>query len=67
MCGSSDCVSHSGKKVSEAELGRRTGMSRQSVNKILNGQTDPSISRVLAIVEALEMRLNDLFPDYCVN
>lgn len=42
-------------------------MSRQSVNKILNGQTDPSISRVLAIVEALEMRLNDLFPDYCVN
>ena len=45
------------KNISEAEVGRRIGMTRQSVNKILNGQTDPPVSRVLDIIEALEIKV----------
>ena len=49
--------------MSAAELGRRVGCSRQAIRKILNGETDPSISRVIAIAKALEISILDLYPE----
>jgi len=51
------------KNMSAAELGRRVGCSRQAIRKILNGETDPSISRVIAIAKALEISILDLYPE----
>ena len=48
--------------MSDAELGRRLGgLSRQSVNAIVNGRTDPKLSKLQAIADILGVKVRDLF------
>ena len=46
--------------MSEAELARRIGISKQSVNKMMNGYTEPSLGRLYDIGDALEIDLKTL-------
>jgi DNA-binding XRE family transcriptional regulator len=47
--------------VSDAELARRISVSRQTINNIVNGRTDPPLSRLHDIADALQVRVRDLF------
>ncbi len=49
--------------MSDAELARRIGVSRQTINNIVNGRSDPSLSRLNDIAEALLVRVRDLFDE----
>ena len=47
--------------MSDAELARRISVSRQTINNIVNGRTDPPLSRLHDIADALQVRVRDLF------
>ena len=49
------------KNLSQAELAKRVGVSRQTVNMIENGDYNPTINLCIAICKALNLTLNDLF------
>ncbi len=49
--------------VSCAELGRRLGVSRQAVSKVLNEHTDMTVSHLHLIADALGVRVRDLFKE----
>ena len=49
------------KNVSDVELARRIGVYRQTINNIVNGRTDPPLSRLHDIANALQVRVRDLF------
>ena len=49
------------KNMSDAELARQIGVTRQTVNNIVNGRTDPQLSRLYEIAEALGVRIHELF------
>ena len=49
--------------MSDAELARQIGVSRQSVNAIVNGRTDPTLSRLHEIAEVLDVKVRDLFKE----
>ena len=50
-----------GKNVSDGELAERIGVSRQTINNIVNGRSDPALSRLHDIADALLVRVRDLF------
>jgi transcriptional regulator with XRE-family HTH domain len=41
-------------------LARRIGITKQSVNKMMNGHTEPSLSRLYDIGDALEIDIKTL-------
>ena len=47
--------------VSDQWLADKIGVSRQSVNAIICGRTDPTLGRLLQIADALEVHLFELF------
>jgi DNA-binding XRE family transcriptional regulator len=47
--------------MSDGQLAERIGISRQAVNSIINGQSDPHLSRLHEIANALNVRVRDLF------
>jgi putative transcriptional regulator len=47
--------------MSDAELGRRLGISRQAVNAIVNGRSDPTLIRLHEIAAMLDVKVRDLF------
>jgi DNA-binding XRE family transcriptional regulator len=49
--------------VSDAQLARQTGVSRQTINNIVNGRSDPSLSRLHDIADALFVRVRELFDE----
>ena len=49
--------------MSDAELARLIHVSRQTVNNIVNGRSDPALSRLHAIAEALGVRVRELFKE----
>ena len=49
------------KKMSDAELARRIHVTRQTINNIVNGRSDPALSRLHTIAEALEVNVRELF------
>ena len=51
------------KNVSDAELGRRLGVSRQTINGIVNGRDDLTVRRLHLIAEALQVRVRELFDE----
>ena len=51
------------KNVSDAELGRRLGVTRQTVNGIVNGRDDLTVRRLHLIAEALQVRVRELFDE----
>ena len=48
-------------KLSQAELARRVGVSRQTVNMIENGDYNPTISLCIRICRELWVTLDQLF------
>lgn len=48
-------------RISQAELARRAGLSRQVVNMVERGRMLPSVLTALALAEALECQVTDLF------
>ena len=49
------------KKLSQTELARRVGVSRQTVNMIENGDYNPTIALCIRICRELGVTLDDLF------
>ena len=47
--------------LSQAELAKRVGVSRQTVNMIENGDYNPTIALCIKICKTLDKTLNDLF------
>jgi len=48
------------KKLSQATLAKRAGLSREYVNKIEAGRYDPPLSTLEALAKALKVKLADL-------
>ncbi len=48
-------------EMSQTELARRAGVTRQTIGMIEAGEFNPSIKLCVAICRALECTLNDLF------
>jgi putative transcriptional regulator len=49
------------KHMSQAELADKTGLSRQAIDAIENNRSSPSVYTALAIVQVLEMPVEDIF------
>ena len=49
------------KDLSQTELAKLIGVSRQTINMIENGDYNPTIALCLKICKALDKTLNDLF------
>ena len=49
------------KDLSQEELAKTVGVSRQTINAIENGDYNPTIKLCIAICKALDVTLNDLF------
>ena len=49
------------KGISQTELAKLIGVSRQTVNMIENGDYNPTIALCLKLCKALDKNLNDLF------
>lgn len=47
--------------ISQAELAKRIGVSRQTINMIENGDYNPSISLCIKICKELDKTLDELF------
>ena len=47
--------------MSDGQLANLIGVTRQTVNNIINGHSDPSLSRLHKIADALNVRVRDLF------
>ena len=47
--------------LTQEELAKRIGVSRQTINNIINGRTDPSLKRLHDIADALFVRVRELF------
>ena len=47
--------------ISQTELARRTGVTRQTIGLIEAGEFNPSIKLCIAICRALGVTLNDIF------
>lgn len=47
--------------MSQTELAKRAGVTRQTIGLIEAGEFNPSINLCIAICRALEVTLNDLF------
>lgn len=47
--------------MSQADLARKAGVTRQTIGMIESGEFNPSLKLCLAISWALELTLNDLF------
>lgn len=49
------------KKLSQTELAKKIGVSRQTINMIENGGYNPTIELCIRICKELGVTLNDLF------
>lgn len=47
--------------MSQTELAKKAGVTRQTIGLIESGEFNPSIKLCIAICEALECTLNDIF------
>ena len=54
-------VARAERRVTQEELARSVGVSRQTISSIENRSYSPSVKLALAIAECLDMDVNDLF------
>ena len=47
--------------LSQEDLAKKTGVSRQTINAIENGKFDPSLGLVFKLIDALEKPLEEIF------
>lgn len=57
------CLLRVRKKITQAELSARSGVSQANLSKIENGTQDPTVSTLLKICSALEIRPAALFEE----
>ena len=50
-----------GERMSQADLARRLGVSRQSVNAIETGRSDPSLALAFRIAELFGLEVEEVF------
>jgi putative transcriptional regulator len=55
------------RKWSQAELGVRLGVSRQTVNALETERYDPSLSLAFKIARVFEAKIEDIFDDETVH
>ena len=55
------CAGRKNQKMSQAELAKRVGVSRQTVNMIENGDYNPTIALCIRICRELGKTLDELF------
>ncbi len=51
------------KRWSQAELAKRLGVSRQTINAIENGKYDPSLPLAFALARAFSLKIEEIFSD----
>ena len=49
--------------MSDAELARQIGVTRQTMNNWINGRRDILVSRLHDVADALKVRVRDLFDE----
>lgn len=54
-------AARAGKDMSQEDLAKAVGVSRQTINAIEKGDYNPTINLCIAICKALDVTLNDLF------
>lgn len=47
--------------LSQEDLAKKTGVSRQTINAIENGKFDPSLGLVFKLIDVLGKPLNEIF------
>ena len=47
--------------LSQEDLAKKTGVSRQTINSIENGKFDPSLGLVFKLIDALGKPLDEIF------
>ena len=47
--------------LSQEDLAKKTGVSRQTINAIENGKFDPSLGLLFKLIDALGKPLNEIF------
>ena len=52
---------HMGQGISQTELAKRVGVSRQTINMIENSEYNPTLELCVRICKTLGVTLNDLF------
>ena len=50
-----------GERLSQADLARKLGVSRQSINAIETGRSDPSLALAFRIAETFGLGIEDVF------
>ncbi len=50
--------------LSQEDLAKKTGVSRQTINAIENGKFDPSLGLVFKLIDALGKPLEEIFINY---
>lgn len=48
-------------KLKQSDLAKETGVSRQTINAIENGKTDPSLSLAFKLAKAFNCKIEELF------
>ncbi len=54
-------AARAGKDMSQEDLAKAVGVSRQTINAIETGAYNPTVNLCIAICRALDVTLNDLF------
>ncbi len=54
-------AARAGKDMSQEDLAKAVGVSRQTINAIEKGDYNPTVNLCIAICRALDVTLNDLF------
>lgn len=54
-------AARAGKDMSQEDLAKEVGVSRQTINAIEKGDYNPTVNLCIAICRALDVTLNDLF------
>ena len=52
------------KKITQAELGRRTEIDRPHVTRLMKGGTNVTLTTIVKVCEALEIEVEELFHGY---
>lgn len=52
------------KKISHAELSKRSEIDPPHITRLIQGGTNPTLSTIVKLAEALEIEVSDLFQGY---
>ena len=56
-------VERARKRMTQQDLAKKTGVSRQTIHAIENEKFDPNLETAKKIAKALNKKIDDVFPD----